>query len=332
MTIGRSRVRSFTSGRLCVSGLRHWTFDERDRVEQRKGIWLAVAAYSFWGFVPIFWKALDAVPALELLSHRIVWSVPILFLIIVATKHLGVLRDSYRTPGTATTALVGGVLLSINWGVFVWAITTSHIVEASLGYFINPLVSVALGVIVLREHLSTAQRIAVAIAAVGVTGMTIVSGVLPWISLVLAFSFGTYGLLKKRATAAPPIEGLFMESAFVAVPALLYLGVLAADRTAALGSSATTTLLLIAAGAVTIFPLVLFGAAAQRIPLSTLGILQYIAPILQLLIGVTVYGEAISSGEWFGFILVWIALVIYTIDNARMLNAEKRTRSAADLI
>ena len=299
-------------------------------MEQRKGIWLAVAAYSFWGFVPIFWKALDSVPALELLAHRILWSVPVLFLVIVGRKHLGVLRDSFRTPGTAATALVSGVLLSINWGVFVWAITTSHIVEASLGYFINPLVSVALGVIVLREHLSPAQRIAVGIAVVGVTGMTLLSGVLPWISLILAFSFGTYGLLKKRATAAPPIEGLFMESTFVAVPALLYLGFLAGNGTGALGSSLSTTLLLIAAGAVTVFPLVLFGASAKRIPLSTLGILQYIAPILQLLLGVVLYGEVVSSGEWLGFVFVWVALAIYTIDNVRILKAANRSGVPTD--
>ena len=290
-------------------------------MEQRKGIWLAVAAYSFWGFVPIFWKALDTVPALELLAHRIVWSVPLLFLIIVVTRNLSVLRASFRTPGTSATALAGGILLSINWGVFVWAVTTNHIVEASLGYFINPLVSVALGVIVLRERLSPTQRVAVGIAVIGVAGMTILSGVLPWISLILAFSFGTYGLLKKRTTAAPPIEGLFMEVAFVSAPAILYLGFLAEEGTGALGSSLTMTLLLIAAGALTIFPLILFGASAKRIPLSTLGILQYIAPILQLLLGVLVYGEAVSNGEWFGFVLVWIALAVYTIDNARNLKA-----------
>lgn len=301
-------------------------------MEQRKGLWLAVVAYSFWGFMPIFWKALDSVPSLELLAHRILWSVPILFLIIIGRKHLGVLLASIRTPGTAATALAGGVLLSINWGVFVWAVTSNHIVEASLGYFINPLVSVGLGVIVLREHLSPAQRIAVGIAVIGVTGMTILSGVPPWISLILAFSFGTYGLLKKRTTAAPPIEGLFMESSFVAMPALLYIVFLAGDGTGALGSSVTTTLLLVTAGAVTVFPLVLFGASAKRIPLSTLGILQYIAPILQLLLGVVVYGEVVSGGEWFGFTLVWIALAIYTFDNARMIKASKRSASAEDLV
>ncbi len=286
-------------------------------MEQRKGIWLAVAAYFVWGLGPIFWNALSSVPALQILGHRIVWSVPLLFAIIAGRRRLGVLASSFRSPGTAAVALAGGLLLATNWGVFVWAVTSDHIVDASLGYFINPLVSVALGVVVLREHLSSAQRIAVGIAAVGVIGMTLLAGVIPWIALVLAFTFGMYGLLKKRANAAPPIEGLFMETAFVAGPALIYLVVLAGDGQGAFGSAPTTTLLLIAAGAFTVIPLVLFGAAAQRIPLSLLGILQYIAPTMHLLIGVVVFNEAISAGEWFGFVLVWIALVIYTADNAR---------------
>jgi chloramphenicol-sensitive protein RarD len=294
-------------------------------MEERKGIWLAVAAYTFWGIIPVFWKALDTVPAVELLSHRIVWSVPLLFLIIALRRQLGVLRAAYRSRETVVTALAAGLLLSINWGVFVWAITTGHIVDASLGYFINPLVSVALGVVVLREHLSAAQRVAIAIAAIGVLVMTVLVGALPWISLVLAFSFATYGLLKKREVAAPPIEGLFMETAFVAAPALIYLAVLAGDGVGALGSTPSTTVLLVAAGAVTIFPLLLFGAAAKRIPLSTLGILQYIAPTLQLLVGIVVYGEAVSGGEWLGFVLVWIGLAVYTADNVRRLRAARRS-------
>lgn len=296
-------------------------------MDQRSGIWLAVVAYTFWGVVPIFWKTLDSVPALELLAHRIVWSVPLLLVIIGARRHMSVVRDAIRRPDTIVTALAGGVLLSVNWGVFVWAVTSGHIVEASLGYFINPLVSVALGVAVLREHLSPARRIAVWIAAAGVAGMTALSGVLPWISLALAFSFGTYGLLKKRDTAAPPIEGLFMESSFVAVPALIYLLALGRGGDASFGSSLATSLLLIAAGAVTIFPLILFGAAAKRIPLSTLGFLQYLAPILQLVVGLVVYGEAVTGGEWFGFALVWIALVIYSADNVRELRAPGRAGS-----
>jgi chloramphenicol-sensitive protein RarD len=292
-------------------------------VEERKGIWLAVAAYTFWGVIPIFWKTLDTVPAVELLSHRIVWSVPLLLAIIVIRGRLPQLRSSYRSKDTTLTALLAGLLLAVNWGVFVWAITTGHIVDASLGYFINPLVSVGLGVLVLREHLSVAQRIAIAIAAVGVMAMTVLVGVLPWIALVLAFSFGIYGLLKKREAAAGPIEGLFMETLFVMVPAVVYLIFVAGDGTGAFGSSPSMTILLIAAGAVTIFPLLLFGAAAKRIPLSTLGILQYLAPTLQLLVGVFIYRETVSGGEWFGFVLVWIALAVYTVDNVRRLNATR---------
>jgi chloramphenicol-sensitive protein RarD len=286
-------------------------------MEQRKGVWLAVAAFSVWGLAPLFWNLLASVPALQILGHRIIWSVPLLFAIIAGRRRLGALRDSFRTPGTTTTALAGGILLAINWGVFVWAVTADHVVDASLGYFINPLVSVALGVVVLQEHLRPAQRAAVAIAAVGVAGMTIIAGVVPWVSLTLAFSFGTYGLLKKRPHAAPPFEGLFMEIAFVAAPALIYLAVMAGDAQGAFGSSPTITPLLIAAGAVTVAPLVLFAAAAQRIPLSMLGILQYITPTMHLLIGSVVFNEAVSNGEWFGFVMVWIALIIYTVDNAR---------------
>jgi len=286
-------------------------------VEQRKGVWLAVSAFAFWGLAPLFWNLLSSVPALEILGHRIIWSLPLLFAIIAGRRRLGLLHDSFRSPGTAATALAGGILLAINWGVFVWAVTTDHIVEASLGYFINPLVSVALGVVVLRERLKPAQSVAVAIAAIGVAGMTVFAGVVPWISLTLAFSFGTYGLLKKRPDAAPPFEGLFMETAFVAAPALIYLAVLAGDGEGAFGSSPNTTLLLVAGGAVTITPLVLFAGAVQRIPLSMVGILQYITPTMHFLIGILVFGEAVSGGEWFAFVMVWIALTIYTINNAR---------------
>lgn len=296
-------------------------------MEQRKGVWLAVAAFIVWGLAPLFWNLLSSVPALELLAHRIVWSIPLLLAIIAARRRLGVLRDSFRSPSTAATALVSGVLLSINWGVFVWAVTADHIVDASLGYFINPLVSVALGVMVLGEHLRPAQRLAVAIAAVGVAGMTVFAGVAPWISLTLAFSFGTYGLLKKRPSAAPPFEGLFMETAFIAAPALVFLAVLAGEGEGAFGVSPSTTLLLIASGAVTVAPLVFFGGAAQRIPLSMLGFLQYITPTMHLLIGIVVFGEVVSGGEWFAFVMVWIALIIYTVDNARTISGARRAVS-----
>ncbi len=298
-------------------------------MEQRKGTWLAVSAFAFWGLAPLFWNLLSSVPALEILGHRIIWSLPLLMAIIAGRGRLGLLRGLFRSPSTAATALAGGILLAINWGVFVWAVTTDHIVEASLGYFINPLVSVALGVVVLRERLKPAQSVAVAIAAIGVVGMTFFVGVVPWISLTLAFSFGTYGLLKKRPDAAPPFEGLFMETAFVAAPALIYLAVLAGDGEGAFGSSPNTTLLLVAGGAVTITPLVLFAGAVQRIPLSMVGILQYITPTMHFLIGVLVFSEAVSGGEWFAFVMVWIALIIYTVDTYRAPSAIPRADSAA---
>ena len=297
-------------------------------MEQQRGVWFAVSAFAFWGLAPLFWNLLSTVPALEILGHRIVWSLPLLFAIIAGRRRLGVLRDSFRNPGTAATALAGGILLAINWGVFVWAVTSDHIVEASLGYFINPLVSVALGVVVLRERLRPAQRAAVALAVAGVVGMTIVAGVVPWISLTLAFSFGTYGLLKKRPDAAPPFEGLLMETAFVAAPALAYLAVLAGTGEGAFGSSPNTTLVLVAGGAVTVTPLVLFGGATQRIPLSTVGILQYITPTMHFLIGVLVFNEAVTRGEWFAFVMVWIALIVYTIDMYRTTSAIPRAHGA----
>jgi len=297
-------------------------------MEQRKGVWLAVAAFAFWGLAPLFWNLLSSVPALDILGHRIIWSIPLLFTIIAGRRRLGVLRESFRSPGTAATALVGGILLAINWGVFVWAVTADRVVDASLGYFITPLVSVALGVVVLRERLRPAQRVAVATAAVGVAGMTIFAGVVPWISLTLAFSFGTYGLLKKRTNAAPPFEGLFMETAFVAAPALIYLAVLAGEGGGAFGSSPTTTLLLVAGGAITVIPLVLFAGAAQRIPLSMVGILQYITPTLHFLVGVVVFNEAVSGGEWFAFVMVWIALGIYTVDISRTAASIPRAQHA----
>jgi chloramphenicol-sensitive protein RarD len=205
----------------------------------------------------------------------------------------------------------------VNWGIFIWAVTSGHIVSASLGYFINPLVSVALGVLLLKEHLGPAQRVAVAIAAAGVIAMTVMLGVVPWVALSLALSFGLYGLMKKRPEAAGPVEGLLVETMTVAAPLVAYLVVVTANGRGSFGSSAGTTTLLVAAGVITVVPLVLFGAAAQRIPLSTVGILQYLAPTLQLIVGITVYDEPMSGAEILGFVMVWIALAVYTADSLR---------------
>jgi chloramphenicol-sensitive protein RarD len=296
--------------------------------EHRRGLFSGVAAYVFWGLSPIFWKALDGVPALQLLAHRVVWAVPLLAVVVTARRRWTTMRRAFASSRTRIVAIAGGTLVAINWGVYVWAVTSGHIVDASFGYFINPLVSVALGVAVLHERLRPAQAAAVGLAVVGVVAMGVIAGIVPWISLTLAFSFGFYGLLKKNPAAAPALEGLFGEVAFVAIPAAGYLVYLTAAGGGSFGGGLGTTVLLVAAGAVTVIPLFLFGAAAQRIPLTTVGLLQYITPTLQLLLGISLYGESIGTAEIVGFGLVWLALAVFTIDEFRFTRSP-RARSAA---
>jgi len=296
--------------------------------ERRRGLTSGVVAYVFWGLSPIFWKALDGVPALELLAHRVVWAVPLLAVVVTVRRRWSALRRAFASNRTRLITIGGGTLVAINWGVYVWAVTSGHIVDASFGYFINPLVSVALGVAVLHERLRPAQAAAVGLAAVGVVGMGVIAGIVPWISLTLAFSFGFYGLLKKNTAAAPALEGLFGEVAFVAIPAAGYLVYLTVSDGGSFGGGLRTTVLLIVAGAVTVIPLFLFGAAAQRIPLTTVGLLQYITPTLQLLLGIGLYGEAMGAAEVLGFGLVWLALALFTIDELRGARSP-RVRSGA---
>jgi chloramphenicol-sensitive protein RarD len=282
-----------------------------------RGLWYGVAAYTIWGLSPLYWKALNDVDSLQVLANRVVWAVPVLAAVIVLRGRTSVMRRTMRDPRTMVVALLAAVFLAVNWGIFIWGVATDHVVEISLGYFINPLISVALGVIVLRERLRRGQILAVSFAAAGVLYMTISVGSVPWISLVLAFSFAFYGLLKKRAEAAPALEGLTAEVSIVAVPALAWMVVQALTGDSALGEEVAGTALLIGAGAFTAIPLLLFGASAQRIPLSVVGLLQYIAPTLQFLLGVLAFGEAVSADELVGFALVWCGLAVFTADNVR---------------
>jgi len=287
-------------------------------VEQhRRGLWFGVAGYAIWGIAPVFWKLLDHVPAIELTAHRVVWSVPVLGVAVVLLGRRSHLRRSLQNRRTVMVTALAGMLLIANWGVFVWAITSEHIVEASLGYFINPLLSVALGVVVLGERLRRAQVWAVGLAFVGVAYMTIRLGEFPWISLVLAGSFAVYGLIKKRPEAAPPLEGLLGEIWLGLVPALVLLIVLGSRGEGAFAVGAGDTLLLIATGTVTAAPLLFFGAAVQRVPLSTVGLLQYLAPTVQFALGVAVYGETVEADQMIGFVFVWMALIVFSIDNLR---------------
>jgi chloramphenicol-sensitive protein RarD len=285
-------------------------------MEHERGIWYGVGAYVLWGLTPIFWNLVES-SAASLLLHRIVWSVPILLLIVTVRHQWPVFREGYAGWRPRLTTAIAALLLTINWGVYVWAVTNGHIVEASLGYFINPLVSVALGVVVLGERLRSTQWVAVGIATLGVTMMGIVAGRPPWISLTLACSFGLYGLLKKSESTPPPVVSLFGETLVLFIPAILLLGFVAEPAGETFGSSPSVTAFYIAGGLVTVIPLLLFGASAKRIPLSVLGFLQYIAPTLQLLVGVVVFKESMTSAELFGFVAVWIALGLFTIDRTR---------------
>jgi chloramphenicol-sensitive protein RarD len=294
--------------------------DPRQRTDagrhHRTGVWYGIAAYVVWGLSPLFWNLVDGIATGALLVQRIVWALLILALVISLRGLWPTVRSAYAARTARTVTVVAAILLATNWGVFLWAVTNDHVVEASLGYFITPLVSVALGVVVLRERLRPTQWAAVAIASVGVLGMALRVGTVPWVSLTLGFSFGFYGLLKKNAFAAPPLAGLFGETLVLVGPALV---LAAASGTAPPGIALTPAVwgFLTLTGVITVVPLLLFGASAQRIPLSTLGMLQYIAPSLQLLVGITVLGEHMTSDTLFGFVLVWIALALSTVDSVR---------------
>jgi len=281
----------------------------------KKGLLFALGAYLIWGLFPIYWKLLQQVEAIELLAHRITWSFIFLFLFVLATKKWKDFRATLQNGKVIAVYFVAAILIGINWLTYVWAVNAGFIVETSLGYFINPLLSVSLGVIFLRERLRPLQWLPVGLAALGVAYLTFAYGRLPWIALVLAFSFGIYGLVKKIAPLGS-VYGLTLETGILFLPALLYLGAQeAAGKAAFLHTDITTNLLLVGAGIVTTIPLLMFASAAHRIPLSMIGIMQYIAPTLQFLLGVLVYKESFSHTQAIGFGIVWVALLIFWLES-----------------
>ena len=280
-----------------------------------KGVWNGLAAYAMWGFFPIYWKMLREVPALQVIGHRIAWSFILLIGVILLTRQWTEFRSAALVPKVIGIYAVAGVLLSINWLVYVWGVNAGFIVETSLGYFINPLISVLLGVLFLRERLRTMQWLAVGLAAAGVIYLTLTYGRPPWIALSLAFSFGTYGLVKKLAPLGS-LYGLTLETALVFPIAVLYLAFVQFTGTGAfLHQGAITDILLIGTGVVTSIPLLMFASAAREIPLTMIGILQYIAPTLQFLIGIFLYHEPFDQTRLIGFGLVWLALIIFWVEN-----------------
>ena len=295
--------------------------------DTRRGVAYGVAAYGMWGLLPMFWPLLRPSGALEILAHRMVWSLAVVLIILAVLRNWGWLRVlDRRRLGLLTIA---ALLVTVNWGVYIWAENHSHVVETSLGYFINPLVSVALGVFVLGERLRRLQWVAIGIGAVAVLALAVDYGRPPWIALVLAFSFGAYGLVKKTA-AVGAVEALSVETGVMFVPALAFLLVLQASGEATFGAQGLGhVLLLVGSGLVTAVPLLCFGAAANRVPLSTVGLLQYLAPVLQFVIGVLVMGEDMPASRLAGFALVWLALALLTFEMAHSRHRAARTRRLA---
>lgn len=279
-----------------------------------QGAWYAVGAYVLWGVLPIYWKQLHNIPAVEMIGHRIFWSFITVCLILGWRKNWGNFLKIIIKPSVLLPYATASLLIGINWLIFIWAVNSDFIIETSLGYFINPLISVLLGVVILKERLRNWQWFPVILAASGVIFTTLAYGKFPWISLSLALSFGLYGLVKKTAPLNS-LYGLTIESGFLLIPSLIYLISLQFSGDAAfLHTGIQTDLLIILSGIVTTIPLLLFASATQKISLSLIGILQYIAPTLQFLIGVFIYREAITQIQLFGFGMVWIALIFFALE------------------
>jgi chloramphenicol-sensitive protein RarD len=283
----------------------------------RTGVLSAALAYALWGLFPLYFRLLAGVPALDVLVHRVVWSLVFVLVLLAARRQWAWLRETLQRPRVIAAFAASALLLSANWLTYIWAVTHGHVVDASLGYFITPLVNVLLGSTVLHERLRPPQWTAVALATAGVLWLAVQGGELPWIALVLATTFGGYGLLRKTAPLGA-LEGLTLETMLLAPFAVV---LLVGDMLHASGSfpsaSSTTNALLVGIGPVTAIPLLLFAAGARRIRMSTLGLLQYLAPSIQFVLGVWLFGEPFSPLRTVGFALIWLALAIYSVEGWR---------------
>lgn len=281
------------------------------------GVVYALAAYVIWGLFPLYFKALEQVPSLQILAHRMTWSLLFVALLLAVLKRWSWMRLLREQPALIARFALSAVLLSSNWGIYIWAVNSNHVVDASLGYYINPLVNVALGSVLLHERLRGLQWVALAIAAAGVTVMAIEIGHVPWISLSLALTFGSYALLRKTAPLGA-LEGLAVETAVLFPLAVAYLFWLSTQGMNAFASAdLSTRWLLVAAGPVTTIPLLLFAAGARRMSMTLLGVLQYITPTLQLALGVWLYHEPFAAAKMIGFGLVWVGLAVFLLDGLR---------------
>ncbi|MFJ9179035.1 EamA family transporter RarD [Streptomyces sp. NPDC102360] len=308
--------------------------DGRDegRKEARTGLLNGFAAYGMWGLVPLFWPLLKPAGAVEVLAHRMVWALVVVGLALLFVRKWDWARQLIRQPKRLGLVTIAATVITVNWGVYIWSVNSGHVVEASLGYFINPLVSIALGVLLLKERLRPAQWAAVGTGVVAVLVLAVGYGQPPWISLVLAFSFGAYGLVKKKVNMSG-LESLAAETTVQFLPALAYLLWLAAQGRSTFGTEGVGhAALLASSGLVTALPLVCFGAAAIRVPLSTLGLLQYLTPVFQFVLGVWYFHEAMPAERLAGFSLVWLALAVLTWDALRTarINRARLAEAAAE--
>ncbi len=294
----------------------------------RRGLVLGLSAYLLWGFLPLYFPLLAPAGPVEIIAHRVVWSLLFCLVLLPVTGGWAAFTGALRDRSMLGTLAAAGALVALNWLVFVHGVLTGHTVDTALGYYINPLVTVALAVVVLGERLRRAQWVALVIGAAAVVVITLGVGRLPWIALALAGTFGLYGLIKNRVgRTVPAVVSLAVETAVLTPVALAYLGWLATSGTAAFGAhGAGHATALVAAGVITAVPLLLFGSAARRLPLSVVGMLQYLAPTLQFLVGVVVFGEEMPLARWVGFGLVWLALVVLTTDGLRSAGAFSRRR------
>ncbi|MEO6885763.1 MAG: EamA family transporter RarD [Jatrophihabitantaceae bacterium] len=285
--------------------------------ETRKGLIYGAVAYLLWGLFPLFWPLLEPAGTIEILAQRMTWSLVVVAIILWATGGFRSVRSVFADRRQRVLLLFAAIAITVNWGTYIWGVNSGHVVETSLGYFINPLFTILLGVVVLGERLRPAQWIAVAIGTVAVAVIAIDYGRPPWIALVLAFSFGMYGYLKKRA-AVGAVDSLAIETGAMFLPAVIALVVISAQGNLAFGHHGVGNCLLLAsAGVVTAVPLLFFAASTRRLPLSVLGLLQYLAPVLQFAVGVGIRHEPLPRAELIGFALVWTALILLTVDGLR---------------
>jgi chloramphenicol-sensitive protein RarD len=285
--------------------------------ESRRGFLLGVAAYVLWGAFPLYWPLLEPAGAFEILAHRVVWSALTMGLLVVLLGRTTTFRTLVADRRKVRLLALAACVITVNWATYIWGVNNGHVVETSLGYFINPLVTVLMGVFILGERLRSWQWVAMGVAATAVVVLTLDYGRLPWVALILAFSFGSYGLCKKQA-GAPAIESVTLETMVIGPVALAYalwLGLTGDSNFASHGSG--HALLFATTGIVTAVPLICFGGAAIRVSMVTLGLLQYLAPILQFALGVLYFHEDMPAGRWAGFLLVWVALAIFTLDSVR---------------